>query len=319
MNSRTLLALFLVIVVIVIGVVLIMNKGQETTMQPGEPTDITAAQDTNRLFWFNEPTESGLTEYDFSSLTSVAATHWDSNIIKVWAWGAPDGDVTGQTQAYIVAEEVARMRAYAKLLSTIEGVSVRYFSTLTNQVDFESILQTRSEGFIQGARQVSAQRATAPDGSIGVVVCLEYRIEEMVETMEEVVPEVRVEETYDAPEETNVIAGIVVDARSIGAMPGLRPRLLDEDGNVLYEAAKVNREALENRRAISYRNTLEAAQQLDFIGARALVVTAVRATGPTQSDLIVSNEDAEQIRNWNERTACLARGAVAFVLAPIRG
>ncbi len=318
MSARNIVLLLIAVVVVVVGVIVIYDRGSvETLPPPGR----SATADANRPSWYNPPTESGMTEFDYTEDNVVPAIDWESNIIRVCAWGAPDpdADISSQAEARIIAEQIARMRAYEMLAQTVLGLRLNSTNVLRNQLQYDGRLITVVEGFIQGARIADSRSGTRPDGSIGHLVCLEYRLKDVEENIQREFPEIRPVETYEEaePEEIDVIAGIIIDARNVQVLPAMYPRILDEAGNVIYEASKVSQNILNNRRAVSYRNTLDRARALDFIGASALVVTAQDVSGPNRADIVISNDDVEQIQEWNERTDCFARGAVAFLLSPM--
>jgi TolB-like protein len=107
--------------------------------------------------------------------------------------------------------------------------------------------------------------------------------------------------------------GLVVDASGLPLQRAMGPRILDEDGHVLYpDPGHVpSTEFLEDRGMVAY---VQAGQDTPRSGSRPLVVRVMGVTGPAREDVIVSNEVAEQIRQADQSGGFFARWAVSIVL-----
>lgn len=108
--------------------------------------------------------------------------------------------------------------------------------------------------------------------------------------------------------------GLIVDARDLSLERTMSPRILDEDGHVLYPDPKhvPGMDTLQDKGMASYDSSEENARRA---GSHPLVVHAIDVSGSGHDDLIVSNETADQIRAANRRNHFLSRWAVSILIA----
>jgi len=107
--------------------------------------------------------------------------------------------------------------------------------------------------------------------------------------------------------------GLVIDARGFTLNRAMGPRILDEDGNVLYPDRKNVPEmsVLQDKGMVAY---VFDPKETPRSGKDPLVVTALSVTGPGRDDLVVSREAAAVIRRANERSRFLDQWAVSFLI-----
>ncbi|MBN2379612.1 hypothetical protein JXM67_07410 [candidate division WOR-3 bacterium] len=115
-------------------------------------------------------------------------------------------------------------------------------------------------------------------------------------TLRSVVPETRVDEEEVAiPSIPNT--GFVIDARGTGFRPGVFPRLLDTEGNVIFDPGKVDRSVLRERGYVQYAYSPREALETRELGLNPLRIVAERSAGSNQCDLILPAVEAEDIIN----------------------
>jgi hypothetical protein len=107
---------------------------------------------------------------------------------------------------------------------------------------------------------------------------------------------------------------MVVDARGIQARPAMSPRIFDEDGKEVYGSANVDRQYAVEQGMSGYARDLNAAQSNQRVTANPVTVKALRTSGAGRSDLIISNADAQQIRNSAETMTFMKKCRVMVVL-----
>jgi TolB-like protein len=112
-------------------------------------------------------------------------------------------------------------------------------------------------------------------------------------------------------------SGILIDARQLNPQRAMGPRILDEDGALLYPDPKTvhvpSADELQNGGMVSYTTDEKDTRRA---GARPLVVAAVSITGPAREDVVVSRDIAQQIREANRRYRFFPRRAVSILIAP---
>jgi len=89
--------------------------------------------------------------------------------------------------------------------------------------------------------------------------------------------------------------GFVIDARGTGFHPGLMPRFLDADGNVIFDAGMVDRGVLNESGYVHYAYSPRQALETRELGLNPLRIVAERAVGTNQCDLIIPASAAEEI------------------------
>lgn len=89
--------------------------------------------------------------------------------------------------------------------------------------------------------------------------------------------------------------GFIIDTRGTGFQPGIFPRLLDPQGNVILDAGNVDRNVLLERGYVHYAYSPRAALQTRELGLNPLRLIAERAAGRDRCDIVLSDADAERI------------------------
>jgi TolB-like protein len=109
--------------------------------------------------------------------------------------------------------------------------------------------------------------------------------------------------------------GVIVDARDFDVQRAMGPRIVDEDGNVLYPDPRrsPSPDALQSAGMVSYASDERAVRRA---GGHPLLVRAIDVVGPAREDVVVSREAAEQILQAERRWRCLTRRAVGILIPP---
>lgn len=103
--------------------------------------------------------------------------------------------------------------------------------------------------------------------------------------------------------------GLVVDARGVGATPGFAPRLVGEDGAVIWDGALWEDAAVEHAPAVWVPDPAHPAAAR--AGDRPLVL---RATGARGCDLVVGAADAARFRDELAEARSLGHGTFVVVV-----
>ena len=91
--------------------------------------------------------------------------------------------------------------------------------------------------------------------------------------------------------------------------PSLSPTVRDENGNVVYENAKVEKAALFKRGPLQYTTNVQQAKSLNMMGKQPYVVDVQRVTSDGQ--IVISNADAAVLRAANGQSGVLKQAKVA--------
>lgn len=108
--------------------------------------------------------------------------------------------------------------------------------------------------------------------------------------------------------------GLVIDARHLRGSRAMGPRILDEDGNVLYPNPRrvPDMGVLQDRGMVAYVGDPTAAPRS---GASPLVVPAIGVSGSMGDDYVVAREVAAVICQTSQRHGYLDRWAVSFAVS----
>lgn len=227
---------------------------------------------------------------------------WQAKVIRVKGSGAPDTQKSANVAvARLNAERAAKMDAYRNAIEQLKGVQVTSGSAAGALLD-DGATRSRVESMIRGAKVTDTKYYD--DG--GVDVFLEIPLDGLAA---ELVPASAAKAVPTAGAAT--WSGLVVDARGAKIAPALAPRLVDEAGKELYGAAYVTREAMRQSGIAGYQKDLEAAKKDTRVGAKPLVVKALKPAGG--SDLVLATSDADKLRDPKANLGFLAEGRVIIV------
>ncbi|MBN2123081.1 MAG: hypothetical protein JW821_02205, partial [Deltaproteobacteria bacterium] len=110
------------------------------------------------------------------------------------------------------------------------------------------------------------------------------------------------------------ITGFVVDCRGIEVKPALVPRIMDENGNVVYGSAYVSRDHAVKEGMVGYVQEIEAMGDHFRSGATPLVVKGIRTADAGATDIVISNADGARIRGSASNLELLQRCRVTILL-----
>ena len=226
--------------------------------------------------------------------TNLPGVDWSSKTIKATGRGAPDLRAPSPAVARIGAEKAAEMDALRNILSVLRGIQLTSDETVGDTMRASDEVRTRLEGEAKGYRRVDTRYFD--DG--GVEIDVEMGIEGL---LAELLPA--------AGEPRNT--GLVVDARGLHPKPALAPRLLDGAGRDIYNGSVVAQDAIKANGIAGYLKNLEEATHSARVGAKPLVVKAVKVAGA--SDLVLGDADAAKLRDPKGNVSYLAEGRVIIV------
>jgi hypothetical protein len=134
------------------------------------------------------------------------------------------------------------------------------------------------------------------------------------QSLEALVAEAEVVQTRYLPQGTTsgVYTGIVIDARGLALQPALFPRILDEDGQVLYAPESVQAEVAMQRGYVAYTRVIDSSQVESRVGKNPLLLRARSAAGPGRVNVIMSREAGPQLQHTAIRLL-LTHGLVIIV------
>lgn len=228
------------------------------------------------------------------------------------------------------AIRAAQQLALRNALELVKGITLTSTTTVAQAMTENDEVRSRVEGYVRGFQFGQPHYMDDLTVEVFVQIPLDGVGEQVLPAAVQATPSVR---TWGAPREiapagnssspglsggmraSAVYTGIVIDARGMGVLPALAPRVLDPDGHEIYGTAYVSREWAVKYGMAGYAKSLDGARALkDRIGANPAVVRAQRADGPAKTDVVLSAEDAADIRSATQNLKFLEEARVVIVV-----
>ena len=231
--------------------------------------------------------------------------NWTEQYIIATGSGAPGiGENPGAKR--LGAERAAKMDAFRNILEVLKGAQVTAKSTGADEMS-NGTIKSKVEGLVKNFKVVETKYYA--DSSVDVIV----RVELKGELSDALVPDptkpVQVSAAGDAKS-----TGLIVNAKGLQAVPAMAPRILDEQGQEIYSVNVVTEAAAKDNGIAGYVKDVDTASQHGRVKGSPVVVRAIRLASPGKSDLVISNADAEKLRDPKTNQSYLAQGKVIIVI-----
>jgi hypothetical protein len=237
--------------------------------------------------------------------------NWTDRTITATGSGAPNlQDPRAQKNVAVArlgAERMAKLDALRNILETLKGVQVSSELTVEQQMVTNEKMRTRIEGVARNFKVLRTKYYS--DGGVDVVVqmSLDGPLASSVLT-----PGTKASDLPAGGSSKNT--GLVIDARGLKAIPALAPRILDEAGKVIYNSEFLDKAILEANGVVGYFKDLESAKSSKRVAASPLVLKALKIGEGGKADIVLSNADAEKLRDPAANLSYLAEGKVVIVI-----
>ncbi|MDH4248062.1 MAG: hypothetical protein OEW39_09600 [Deltaproteobacteria bacterium] len=244
---------------------------------------------------------------------------WTNGLAIAIGTGAPASYATTAAQKNITAMRAAKLDAARNILELVKGVNISANSTVQGAMVANDTVQTAIQGRLAGLREVEKPKYFS-DGSVQVK--LEARLRE-------VVPQELFVESKTAPMEIAPVAapatgsnigggmaysGLIIDARGTGVAPAMSPKVFDEHDKEVYGSAYVDREWAVQQGVVGYVKNMDQALKNDRVKGNPAVVKAMRTKGNGKTDLVLSQGDADALRNLAQQQTFLRESRVLILL-----
>jgi hypothetical protein len=241
---------------------------------------------------------------------------WSEQVIRATGSGAPNPDAPNIAAARLGAERAAKADALRNILETIKGVRIDSETLVVNAMTQNDVIRTRVQGIIRGARTVNTRYLS--DGAVEVTVEIQMASTTAPSntlTATVLPPQTLGTQSQNIPKAGNpVYTGVIFDARGLGIRPAMSPKVLDEDGREVYGSAFVSAEWATKFGIVGYAKDLEASKKNDRVAANPLVVQGAKASGSGGCDLVISNADAQGMRDMSKNLSFLEQCRVLIVV-----
>jgi hypothetical protein len=252
---------------------------------------------------------------------SPEGVDWTKRVVVAKGIGAVNPKQP-QAAARPGAIRAAQQLALRNALELVKGVPITSSTTVENATTTDDAVRSRVEGYVRGFQ--FSQPHYMDDLTVEVTVEIPLDGIGDIVLPPAIQPKASVQAWSWGPDgkgpaptgvKSSVYSGLVIDARGLGVLPALAPRVLESDGKELYGSANVDRAWAAKYGTAGYAKTLDGARALkDRIGDNPAVFKAVKASGPSKSDLVVSPEDALSIKSAAQNLKFLSEARVVFIV-----
>ena len=232
--------------------------------------------------------------------------NWSTKSVTATGSGAANLKDGSVAKARLMAERAAKLDALRNIIETIQGIQV---TGSRNAADVMSNgeIKTKIQGMAQGFKVVDTKYYS--DGSVDVIVSMPID-ENLTNALVEKPTKKTARKVSTTGPET--YSGLVVNARGLGIVPSMAPRVVDESGKEVYGAEIVSDKGLQQGGIASYaKNDEKAAERT---GATPIVVKALRLADKSKTDVVISNADADKLRDTSSNLSFLADGKVVILV-----
>jgi hypothetical protein len=266
---------------------------------------------------------------------------WGQQKIRATGIGAPNPDAPPGAQR-AGAIEAAKLAALRNLLQTVQGVNLTSETTVRNAMIENDVINTKIQGIIRGFTIVDTRYMSDQSVEVEIEVPLNGLLADALLPQnfgggrlisaqplcpmcgqpwpqgKPVPPGVQLVTPGSGSQPGGTtggaFTGLVIDAKGLGLMPAMAPKVVDENGNEVYGSRYVSRQYAVQQGMVGYDKDVNAARNNQRVTNNPLVVKAVRATGNNKADLVVANADAQRIHGAAQSQNFLDKCRVMFIV-----
>ena len=234
----------------------------------------------------------------YQQVPNAGNINWQDQIIRATGIGAPNPKMPLAAQR-AGALEAAKRIALRNLLETVKGMSITSETTVRNAMMENDVITTSVSGIVRNFRVVDTRYMSSGDVEVDVEVPISGVLADALLPMMgqpmQVGQGFPIDPSgYSLPQNV-VFTGLIIDARGVGARPAMAPKILDESGNEVYGTGYVSREYAVQIGVVGYEKEINRAKTNERVTDNPLVVKATKASGTNQSDIVISNNDAQNV------------------------
>ena len=248
--------------------------------------------------------------------TGRGEINWTAGFVKATGTGAPPTNAVNVAQARIMALRAATVDAQRNLLEIIKEVNINAETVVRNAIVENDVIKSRVDGVIKGARVLNKKYLS--DGSVEVTLGVS-----LINDFANIVlptagfsatpaPMPPAPQTPAVP--SGVYTGLIVDTRGLNVVPAMAPKIVDESDQEVYGASSVNREYAVKQGIAGYAKEIEKVKDNQRVRGNPLTVRGIKTLGSSKTNVMVSNADADMIRNTAKDQKFLSQCKVMIVV-----
>jgi len=257
------------------------------------------------------------------------AMNYSNGFVVATGIGAISPLAQNPGMARATAVRAAKVDAMRNLLEAVMAITVSSETTVRGAAIENDVVKTSVEGMVRGARM----RDIDGDGR-GSNSDIRYLSDTSIEIEMEVhmsgISEVILPPAGYAPApvaggapapaaapaapKPGTVTGLIIDARGLGLRPAMSPKVLDQNGGVVYGAGNFTREFAVKFGVAGYSKNLEQAQQDPRVVGNPLVVKGVGVQGANKADLVLAAGDVSRVKSADNSGKFLSNCKVMILI-----
>ena len=230
--------------------------------------------------------------------------------------------------ARATAVRAAKMDAMRNLLEAVMAITVTSETTVRGSAIENDLIKTSVEGMVKGARMLDLNGDGKVDYSSDIRYLSDTSIEvemgvHMSGISSIVLPPAGYAEAQagaalpsagtSAPTSGST-TGLIIDARGVGARPAMSPKIVDQNGGVVYGPSSFTRDYAIKFGVAGYSKDIETAKSDPRVVGNPLIVRGIGVQGSNGTDIVVANGDAATIRRAESSGKVLSSCKVMIIL-----
>jgi hypothetical protein len=232
--------------------------------------------------------------------------NWSKKTVTASGSGAADLKDQPVAVARLKAERAAKLDALRNIMETLQGVQIDAKRSAGDLMT-NGTIRTQVQAIAQGFKVTDTKYYS--DGSVDVIVSMP--IDENLTNALNVVPEKKKKVSTTG---SSKVTGLIVNAKGLGVLPSISPRILDEKGEEVYSAAMVSDEGIKQGGIAAYVSDPEEATASGLAGQAPVAVKGLRVAEKTKTDIVIANADADKLRDPATNQSFLSEGKVVIVV-----
>ena len=256
------------------------------------------------------------------------AMNYSNGFVVATGIGAISPLAQNPGMARATAVRAAKVDAMRNLLEAVMAITVSSETTVRGAAIENDVVKTSVEGMVRGARMRDIDgdgRGSNSDIRYLSDTSIEIEMEVHMSGISEVIlppagyapaPVAGGAPAPAAPSapRPGTVTGLIVDARGLGLRPAMSPKIVDQNGGVVYGPGNFTREFAVKFGVAGYSKNLEQAQQDPRVVGNPLVVKGVGVQGANKADLVLATGDVSRVKGADSSGKFLSNCKVMILI-----
>ena len=258
------------------------------------------------------------------------AMNYSNGFVVATGIGAISPLAQNPGMARATAVRAAKVDAMRNLLEAVMAITVSSETTVRGAAIENDVVKTSVEGMVRGARMRDIDgdgRGSNSDIRYLSDTSIEIEMEVHMSGISEVIlppagyAPAPVAGGASAPAPAapaaprpGTVTGLIVDARGLGLRPAMSPKIVDQNGGVVYGPGNFTREFAVKFGVAGYSKNLEQAQQDPRVVGNPMVVKGVGVQGANKADLVLAAGDVSRVKGADSSGKFLSNCKVMILI-----